>query len=207
MAVHAVLTGDIVNSTWLDKTREKELTKRLERLFAPSKFEFYRGDSFQVYINEPKEALRVSLQCRTAAISMKREGDPADFDVRISIGIGRVLSPVRTLGKAKGEAFVLSGRNFDEMVKTDVRLSIHTLHPVVNTGLEILADHINAIFKEMTSKQAEVIFELLKQETQQAISEKLRKSKSTINQFVVSGKWELIERLMDQYEKLITHLI
>jgi transposase len=55
----------------------------------------------------------------------------------------------------------------------------------------------------MTAKQAEVIFELLKGDTQQQVAEKLNKSKSTISQHVTAGRWDEIERILKNYKKLI----
>ena len=206
MALRAVLTGDIVNSTRLNAAKEKKLVATLEQLLTPRKFEFYRGDSFQVYLKEPGEALQVALLCRTAAISISQSEEMILSDVRISIGIGEVNTPVKSLGAAKGEAFVLSGRAFDEISKTAIRLSITTNHPLANKGLQVIADYINSIFKVMTGKQATVILELLKGETQQGVASKLKKSKSTIHQHVNAGRWPEIEKLLQQYENIINQL-
>ncbi|HTQ28111.1 MAG TPA: hypothetical protein VMI35_08285 [Puia sp.] len=206
MPKYAVLTGDIVNSTLLTSATEKRLLQRLQQTLAPYKFEFYRGDSFQALIKEPLNALRVALQCRTAALSIRQGNTGIRSDVRISIGIGRVTSPVRSLGTAKGEAFILSGRAFDEMLTSRDRLSINTSRIEINEGLSILSAYINAIFSQMTVKQAEVVSQLLRGETQQAIATTLKKSKSTIHQFVISARWGEIEKLLVQYEKLINLL-
>ena len=56
MNTQAVLTGDIVNSTKISAAAEKKLLKVLQQVLAAYKFEFYRGDSFQVYIKNPAEA-------------------------------------------------------------------------------------------------------------------------------------------------------
>lgn len=205
MGIQAVLTGDIVNSTKLAAAKEKKLFKVLQQVLTPYKFEFYRGDSFQVYIKQAGEALRIALLCRTAAISISQE-ETNSSDIRISIGLGQVAAPVKTLGAAKGEAFVLSGRTFDEIAKTDIRLAITTANPLANEGLQVIADYINAIFKVMTAKQASVIFELLTGQTQQTVADKLKKSKSTINQHVSSGRWAEIEKLLQQYENIINQL-
>ena len=205
MGIQAVLTGDIVNSTKLAAAKEKKLFKVLQQVLTPYKFEFYRGDSFQVYIKQAGEALRIALLCRTAAISISQE-ETNSSDIRISIGLGQVAAPVKTLGAAKGEAFVLSGRTFDEIAKTDIRLAITTANPLANEGLQVIADYINAIFKVMTAKQASVIFELLTGQTQQTVAGKLKKSKSTINQHVSSGRWAEIEKLLQQYENIINQL-
>jgi hypothetical protein len=207
MAMRAVLTGDIVNSTMLGKTAEKKLLHLMQQLFRDHKLEFYRGDSFQALLQQPAAALRLSLLCRAAAISLQESQPPAWSDFRISIGIGEVISPVRTLKTAKGQAFVLSGRALDEITKTNSRLAIITGNELANEGLQVIADYINSIFGAMTGKQAEAIFPLLKGETQQAVAHKLKKTKSTIHQRVISGRWPEIEKLLLQFEKIITQLI
>ena len=207
MAIRAVLTGDIVNSTGLGKAIENKLLKNMQQLLNSYMYEFYRGDSFQVYIKDPKLALQTALLCRTIAISVSPEDETIFSDVRVSIGIGQVKAPVRTLGSAKGEAFLLSGRAFDEIVKTDTRLSVSTTNTLANEGLQVISDYINAIFKTMTGKQAQVIFELLKGKTQMAVAKKLKRTKSTINQHVSSGRWNEIEKLLKQYENIINQLV
>ncbi len=206
MAIRAVLTGDIVNSTKIGKANERKLLKNLQQVLAAHLFEFYRGDSLQVYIKEPTQALQMALLCRTAGMSITQDEIVASSDVRVSIGIGQVNTSVKALGNAKGEAFVLSGRAFDETLHTDTRLVISTANPLATAGLQVIADYINAIFKVMTSKQAAVIFELLKGETQQQVAVKMKKSKSTINQRVSAGRWPEIEKLLKQYENIINQL-
>ncbi len=207
MAISAVLTGDIVNSTKLKKAVEKKLLLLLDLTLSVYQFEFYRGDSFQAFIANPAEALKVALLCRTAAISISKNEEINLSDIRISIGVGTVKIPVKTLGAAKDEAFVLSGRAFDELEKTEIRLSISITNRLANAGLSVISDYINAIFKTMTGKQAEVIFELLKGQTQQEVAKQLKRSKSTIHQHVISGRWNEVEKLLEQYENIINQLV
>jgi hypothetical protein len=207
MPKHAVLTGDIVNSTQLEPIVEKELVKELSKVLKPYQFEFYRGDSFQVYMKEPVKSFQVALLCRSVAVSMT--GDMNDLsmsDVRISIGVGAVKTPVRTLATAKGEAFVLSGRSFDEMQAMGRRISIRTGNVLADIGLQVIADYTDAIYRGMTAKQAEAICGLLKGGTQQSMALQLEKSKSTISQLVSTGRWNEIERLLRQFESLIKQL-
>lgn len=203
MVIQAVITGDIVNSTKLTASKTSRLTRRITEIFDNNKNEFYRGDSFQAYIKEPKEALRLALLCRTAAINISRD-EKVVSDVRISIGIGNITGIVRTLKTAKGDAFVLSGRKLDEIIKTEQRLAITSSNRLANEGLQVIADYINSIFKLMTAKQAEVIFELLQGQQQQVVAKKLKKTKSSIHQRVTAGRWPEIERLLQQYENIIT---
>ncbi|MEO6317019.1 MAG: hypothetical protein ABIU63_07530 [Chitinophagaceae bacterium] len=206
MTVQAVLTGDIVNSTGMGAAAEKRLLKSLQQLLADHSFEFYRGDSFQVYIKDAGNALPVALMCRAAAISIGGRAGVLS-DIRISIGLGKVVQPVKTLGTGKGDAFVLSGRAFDTLAGTDNRLAISTANQLANEGLEVIAAYLGAIFKVMTGKQAGVIFELLKGESQQEVAVKLKKSKSTIHQHVTAGRWTEIEKLVQHYKNIINQLL
>lgn len=204
--LQAVITGDIVNSTLLTEAREKKLVNALKDLFENHKMEFFRGDSFQAYVKDPKQALRMALLARSLTISLNKDEDPVVSDVRISIGLGTVHIPVRSLNTARGEAFILSGRRFDEISKTGQRLVFAVSHPMANEGLQVIADYLNVIFYSMTGKQAEVIFELLKGEMQKVVARKLKKTKSTIHQRMVSGRWPEIEKLLHRYENIINLL-
>jgi hypothetical protein len=209
MALQAVLTGDIVNSTKLNAAKEKKLTSTLIDLFIDwgCKIDFYRGDSFQAYTKEPTEVLRLALISRAAAISLFKDEKIVLSDIRISIGIGSVKTPVRSLKNATGEAFLLSGRKFDDIAKSNQRLAITTTNPLANEGLQVIADYLNAIFDVMTGKQAEVIFELLKGEMQKVVAKKFKKTKSTIHQRITSGRWPEIEKLLQQYENIINQIV
>jgi hypothetical protein len=207
MSTQAVITADIVNSTQLNAANEKQLMKLLRQVLKPNQFEFYRGDSFQVLIKQADEALRVALLCRTAAISLTQHDDGIVSDVKVSIGIGEVALKTEKLTEAKGEAFILSGRSFDEMIKAGKRLAIATNNKLAHEGLQVIADYLNAIFSGMTSKQAAVIFELLTGQTQQVVAEKLSRSKSTINQHVNAGRWGEIEKILGQYKNIINQML
>jgi class 3 adenylate cyclase len=101
--VAAILTGDIVNSTRLSPLQEKQLFELLRRFVAQHKYEFFRGDSFQIYIDDPRDALQMALVCRSLAIELTENGER--YDVRISIGIGKVNLPIKDLGIASVSSF------------------------------------------------------------------------------------------------------
>src|SRR6266702_2523812 len=158
-SIKAILTGDIVNSTRLEPAIEKGLIKALKDMLEPYKHEFYRGDSFQVYLKNPVSSLHLALLCRTLAISMTDGQDESSLsDVRSGIGIVPVSLPVKDLGMAKGEAFLLSGRAFDKLQSTgsgrERRLSITSGKSIADIGFYVIAEYIDAIYKGMTGKQA-----------------------------------------------------
>lgn len=207
-SLHAVLTGDIVNSTKLSLPVEQKLMKGLNFFLSSHLSEFYRGDSFQVYVKEPTDSLKLALLCRTAAISLTSDNDEAFLaDVRISIGIGPVQLPIKTPGTAKGEAFLISGRRFDDLQRTGGRLSMKCNRPIADIALEVMSDFIDAIYSKMTAKQAAVIMRLLQGESQQQAALSLNRSKGTISELVNAGRWPEIERLLQQFELLINQVI
>ncbi|RTL52045.1 MAG: hypothetical protein EKK39_07455 [Sphingobacteriales bacterium] len=204
MAMHAVLTCDIVNSTRLPALKAKKLMQAIQQIFSGCIIEFYRGDSFQVYLSHPKDALKLALQARLAAIQLSfGDKNKVASDIKISIGLGTVEMPVKNLKTARGEAFLLSGRLFDTMAALNQRLVFGIQHALAQEALQILSAYVDAIFNELTAKQAAVLIELMRGEMQQTIALKMKKSKSTIHQHVVSARWQEIEALLKHYENII----
>lgn len=206
MPYSAVITGDIVGSTGLEKGAFKKLLRQLETVLSTHTVEFYRGDSFQIYVKEASAALRLVLRMRVEAIRLSAVAAPAS-DVRASIGIGYVKPPVKILRTATDEAFVLSGRAFDAL-KTPQRLRIlaSDTFPVVNTGLQVISDFVDYILQKMTVKQAAVVAELLQGRTQTEAAKHLRKSQATINKHAQAAGWPQLENVLQSYQQLIANL-
>ncbi|MFN8153546.1 MAG: hypothetical protein U0Y08_04560 [Bacteroidia bacterium] len=202
--LNTVLTADIVNS---EPSWAKELGKRLEQTIyatqAAAKVFFYRGDSFQAYLPDPYSTYRLSLLLRTEAILFEKDRPEIHTDVRISIGIGTVELPVSQLATAQGEAFVLSGRGFDDLAQTDRRISIKCSQATTQIALQSISLFTDYLFRSLTIKQAEVLEHLLNHRTQIETAKLLKKSQSTVNKHVQSMGWKQIEELISLYEKSI----
>ena len=203
MPIVAVITADIVNSTRLKKTEEKMLIGTLTSILKPYKFEFYRGDSFQAYIPDPRQVLKVVLRARAAAKRLSSGFSSPFADVRASIGIGDITTAARDLKTAKGEAFLISGRAFDEMSKSGKRLKIQSDNDAINLGLKIIANYADSLFSQLTSKQAAVVFELLMDHNQVETARRLKKSQPTINKHAQAARWAEINNLIEDYQLYI----
>lgn len=201
MALNAVITADIVNSTLLPSRVEKKLVEEITGILTDNKFEFYRGDSFQVLIKDPAEALTIVLRTRAAA----RKISPM-HDVRASIGIGNVQGGIRKLSMATDEAFVFSGRAFDTLSASNRKLVIFSKNEVANHGLKAISLFIDFLFRKLTEKQAEVLFVLLSDKTQLETAKRLRKSQSTINKHAQAAGWYEIVQILNEYEELVTKI-
>jgi hypothetical protein len=198
MSIGTVITADIVNSTYLPKTVFNKLVKTIGLTIGSHKFEFYRGDSFQVYAKKNDHVLNLALKIRLAAKRIEMESKAA-ADVRIAIGIGRVNSPVRTLRTSAEEPFVLSGRSLDELSLGEQRIAIESMDKGANCSFRTIARFADYILKNITAKQAAVIFELLMGHTQTDTAKKLKKSQVTVNKQVHAAGWTEIENLLKDY--------
>src|SRR5690606_18961725 len=119
----AILTGDIVNSrenqnqaTWL--TPLKKHLANYGKM--PAKWEIYRGDSFQIEIDDPKNALLSAIKIKAL---IKRHDK---LDVRIAIGIGQKTFNAPRITESNGEAFIFSGETFNKLDKQKRTLALKT---------------------------------------------------------------------------------
>lgn|SRR6185312_10519083 len=203
----AVLTGDVVNSTQLLPKQERELFGRLmNETLKGHPYEFYRGDSFQAFIDKPEKALQLALACRVLAIRFSDQ-TVLTFDIRISIAIGKVTLPISSLGTAKEQPFILSGRRLDTLKKEGRRIAITCGDAKADIAFDIMSSYLDSILRKMTTTQADVIVELLNGIPQQQLAGSLGKSKSTISELATAGRWSEIDTLMKQYEQLVKLII
>lgn len=202
MTASAVITADIVNSTKLSRADGKKLMKNLLLAMEGQKYEFYRGDSFQLYVKSPADALWLLLQLRTIAMKAT-EGSMPLADIRASVGIGLVRLPLKSLKTATDEAFVLSGRAFDTM-RTGERLVIVTneKNQTLHLGLKITAQFFDYLFQRLTTKQSAVVHELLMKRTQTETARRLKKSQATVHKHAQAAGWPDIERLLENFTLL-----
>jgi hypothetical protein len=118
----AVLTGDLIGSTKIDRTHVERtmdlLGDEVRRMDAPwywpiagNRFTRFRGDGWQMVLHTPHLALRHALFLMAYLRSHKNA-----VPTRIAIGIGEIESEgTDDLSDAAGEAFVTSGRCLDLM--------------------------------------------------------------------------------------------
>lgn len=132
----SILTGDIVNSRNIDSNIWMPLLKSAFNTIGntPKTWEIYRGDSFQIEVKKPEEALLFAFKLKTILKKIKK------LDVRIGIGIGDKNNSYNNITEASGEAFINSGNVFDHLLKKQ-NLAIKTpneeFNKILNTSLAI----------------------------------------------------------------------
>jgi hypothetical protein len=127
-----IITGDIVGSrkvkdSWLAslKTALKSISEQ------GSKWEIYRGDSFQVEV-VPENVIRAAAYLKACI----RVNKPAD--VRMGIGIGDVKNQRKKISESSGDAFVNSGIAFDSLKQAKVNLTIKTISAEFDEEINVL---------------------------------------------------------------------
>ena len=108
-----ILTGDVINS---EKFKEDEWLFHLQSLLktignSPADWAIYRGDEFQIKIEDPSQVFLRALEIKAM---MKKN---KNLDVRISMGIGEADVLRENILESNGPVFFRSGRGLDELKK------------------------------------------------------------------------------------------
>ena len=121
----SIITGDIINSRSIDAELWLAVLKQeLNNLgSAPKRWEIYRGDSFQVEVPAPDEALLQCIKIKAAIKTIK------GLDVRMAIGIGKKSHDANNISEANGSAFIRSGEGFESLKNLRQSLGIFTGKP------------------------------------------------------------------------------
>jgi hypothetical protein len=202
----AVITGDIVNFTSLGAVHREALVRESKDFLQkinPQKgsAEFFRGDSFQLIVSDVVEAIHKSIQIRCWFKKGAWSDEKSLLDAKIAIGVGEISYLGDSVLDSDGEAFHLSGRTFDKMETSMFRIVVP--NEEINKQLEIIADLMNVIMTDWTKPQAEVIFLLMENKTQQQIALELAVGQSSVNKRIRLSKWKEIERTINYISSLI----
>ncbi|MCF6224047.1 MAG: hypothetical protein L3J34_10015 [Flavobacteriaceae bacterium] len=202
----AVLTGDIIGSRKVNNI--EDLISALKYVFADIKkntsiifdTEIYRGDSFQIVILNPKDALlfavlvRVGLKAKTT-VNSNSTSIPIDklWDARIAIGVGKAIVKSKII-ESNGEAFQLSGLEFDKLKKERSKLNILTVWESQNLTFNIIIKLLDIIIDKWTKLTSEVVYEyLLKNKTQSKMAKQLGISQPAIHKRLSIANIDVIE--------------
>lgn len=216
MSIKSVITGDIIQSRKIENMDiliadlKKTFSIIQEKLLKEeSSLEIYRGDSFQILLNEAHQALRVSLIIKSKLKSLEIVStNNIQADARISIGIGEIKQREDSLSESQGEAFELSGIELDKITQSKLNISIKTNTKTLNNEFEVNCLFANYLINNWTKKTAESIYRfLLFEETQEQQAYILRTSQPNINKRLNKyGNIDAIVAFIKQFEnKIISH--
>jgi len=178
----SILTGDIIKSKtttnpelWL--TVLKNALASIES--DTSKWELYRGDSFQIEIENIEESLKAAIYIKSCIKCIK------GLDVRLAIGIGTKSFEGQKITESNGEAFQYSGETLETLKNEKVNLKIKTSNEKLNGELNLYFKLGLIAMDDWTANSAEIV--KLSIEQPHALQETLGK-KIGINQNAVSSR-------------------
>lgn len=205
--IKGVITGDIVNSTYIATELRQTVLDALNVCVTDFlsltliKLEIYRGDSFQIVVDKPDYTLAVAIALRAKLKAMTPNKQQL-WDARLSIGIGDISFESNNIVTSDGEAFRLSGRSFDNIGKK--RLSISTTWPGFNKDIELVTRFADDIITSWTAKQAKVVYQsILFPKLQKDLAEDLGMTRQNFNSHWSSAKGQLILDYVKYFKSLI----
>ena len=209
METYAVLTGDIVKSREISPRSRliETLKEALETVREPHHIEYdlYRGDSFQVVVPSAPAAALVAIIIRSKLISHSTKTSKT-WDVRISIGIGGITYRGERITESDGPAFLLSGKGMDELSKKNRRLIITAPWEKADRSLSLVTRFVDDIISNWSRYSAETAFyNLVYNESQSVLAERLGKSQSTINNRIATAKLELVKAYIQHVKEYISY--
>ena len=198
----SVITGDIINSRKIGKAALwlkplKELLGEMGK--SPKTWEIYRGDSFQIEIARPEEALLSALRIKAGLRSVKK------LDVRMGIGIGDKTHDAPRVSESNGTAFIHSGEAFEQVSRSKQRLLIKTPWTALDSELNLLLRLASIALDKWSSSTAQLIAASIvnRNLSQKELGEKIGRTQSTISEGQKRAHYEEILELENFYRECI----
>ena len=225
----ATISADIVSSTELTPSvlsqlqgEIKTFVKQLGNEYKGTWGRLSKGDSVEIYIDNPQDSLRIALLLKTLIKKFKVDADSvgpkADkkrlemfktYGVRIAIAVGEMRVANKRTNMLDGEAIYASGRAIERqrtskkskiVIKNTLffESSDAKLSQQINSYLGLL----DVMFKRATQRQCQVIYYRLLGYNETEISEKLGIKQSVVNQHSTTFGWNAVEQLLKYYEQI-----
>lgn len=206
----AVITADIVNSTKIEEAHRYLLVDELDNIIQDLKrlsslrCEMYRGDSFQVLVDDVKYCLEIAVLIR---LGLKKSNllKNGKLDARMAIGVGDISYEHEQVILSDGEAFRLSGRTFDKLNKR--RLLIATNINDVDEPLNVMLAFIDELLEGLSYTQSIYLYDsLLYNMSQMELANVYHTSQPNIAKHLKSAKENLFRLFFDFAEKTLKSL-
>ena len=225
----ATISADVVSSTELTsntlnrlQSEIKIFVEQLENEYKGSWGRLSKGDSVEIYIDNPQDSLRIALllktlikkfrietECLSQDVDKKRLNMFRTYGVRIAIAVGDMRVVDKQIDMMDGEAIYASGRAIERQRTSNKSKVVikNTLFFESSNGE--LSQQINAylglldvLFKRATERQCEVIYYRLLGKNENEISEKLGIKQSAVNQHSTLFGWNAVEQVLKYYEQI-----
>lgn len=202
----AILSGDIIHSSalkgegaWLKVL--KEIFSGIETKFdvLGSGAQIFRGDGFQLGLENPEDALLVAILIRAGLKS-----DELKLEARIAIGLGEIDFLKPNILESDGEVFRLSGRLLDQLKKEKTRLALDSPYPDLNAEMSVSLKFLGLVLDNWSQADAETAWlSWLEELTPKQIEQRLNISQPAVSKRKSSARLEEISLLVERFKTLV----
>ncbi len=226
---YSVISGDIVSSTSLNNEDRKFVEENLQNLLSELKQEFnvygriIKGDYLECVVPNPSEGLQVALAIKSfvKAIDVdtkkykKEDNRVKQFKihgVRLAIGYGELSRYKPEEGIIDGEAIYFSGREISgettynkERIVIKNTLFFASKNENLNRNFLPLLALLDVLMGKATSRQCEVLYLKLMNNSEEEIAKRLGIGQSAVNQHSTSVGWNAIEEAVNYFKFVISN--
>lgn len=178
---------------------KKELTKHGK---TPNQWEIYRGDSFQLEVKKPVDALLVAVQLKVLIKSIQ------GLDVRIAIGIGEKSYNAKNITESNGSAFVNSGNLLETLKEQKVKLQVSSGNQQFDEEMNLYLKLATIIMDSWTVNAAKTIQKVLEypDKSQEALGKLLKINQNAVSSRLKRAHFQEILELNKMYRAKVATL-
>ena len=196
----SIITGDIIESQKVKTTDWIDDLKEIFNHFGQEQndWEIYRGDSFQIEIKDPKEALWAAIRIKAYLKSRK-------MDARMGIGIGSKPKSNLKISERSGKVFIHAGQVFDSLKKDKITMGIKTDNSIVDETLNLMLQLALTIMDNWPQQSAEYVFAAIENPTltQKELGLKLNIQQASVSRRSIRSHFDLIMKFENFYRATI----
>jgi hypothetical protein len=213
--IFAVITGDVIGSSAYatGQTPTAKIIREIEHQLLPyfrreifAGVDVFRGDSWQMVVQDPIRSLRIALFFRALMISGR---GLIVADSRLSIGFGQITYlPESNISSGDGQAFRLSGAGLDKC-KKDQLMCLNFPQEDLSSlpgSLNMIVRLVDLQVQRWTSRQADAVAGALVGLNQKKIATDWFPnpvSQQAISQHLESAGWDPIEEAVEYFEAIL----
>ena len=221
--VRATISADIISSTSLSVEEltllQSEIHSFLDELSEKSQENdwgrLFKGDSVEIFLHDPHEALRVALLLKTLVKKTFAWGKENNarrelfrkYGIRLAIGIGEMRIADQKQDILDGEAIYNSGRLLEKASKEKLSIKRSMFfacpNPLLTEYVDVMVGLLDTLLRNATSRQNEILYYRLLGKNEKEIAGMLNIKQSAVNQRSNSAGWKAVESALNYYEKLI----
>ncbi|MFC0779268.1 hypothetical protein [Flavobacterium sp. HJSW_4] len=196
----SVITGDIIGSRQQKSDHWVEDLKKILAPFGktPSQWEVYRGDEFQIEVNNPEEALLTAILVKAHLRAIKS-------DARMSIGFGDKTHNAERISESNGSAFINSGELFETLKKQKVTLAMRTGDLDFDEKLNLMLQLALTFMDSWLVQSAEFVAVAIENPTlsQEELGQKLGINQAAVSRRQKRAQFDLVMNLDRYFRKQI----